>query len=732
MLVSFKKRLYPYQGENDVDTYTIALYDELDEKHKKKDVVTVVGYGLPQTKGLTYEFEGEWVIHKQYGRQLKLTSFKEVVPPTKTGIISYLSSGQITGIGPGLAEKIYNQFGDQTLLMLDSNPERLKEVKGVGEKKLMKIVDSYTKNRAARDVITFLSQYGISPRRALSLFKIYKENALDVIRQDPYRLCENAGIGFKTADQIAMNLGISMDDPKRVREALLYILQEAEQKGNMCMMGSQMLDETLKLLNTDLISRDQLRSITADLVRWGVIRLYGKCAYRAFTAIEEDKLSQCVAKLIRRQKPQISEEKLDRLIDDEEAINGFKLALEQRQAVKTALSSSLSIITGGPGTGKTTIQKFLLNIYRKCNKEALIECAAPTGKAARRMSQTTGFDASTIHKLLNLCVSEGVYSEPRKLESRFLLLDEFSMCDNFLALQLLSSVHPECQICLIGDADQLPSVGAGSVLRDLIECKLIPVVTLDKVYRQSAGSRIALNARLIRHGNCTLDFGSDFQFYDCYSMEEVQKRLVDLYLEEASKYGTDEVVILSPMRKRTITGINDLNPIIRDRINPKSDRKEEVTYGQKVFREGDKVMMTKNADFINNGDLGYITAIYHVDDDIEIVVTFEDGRSKVYKREELSDLELGYACTVHKSQGSEYRSCIIAVQMAHQIMLNRPLIYTAVTRAKQNIKLVGERRALGMSVKKEDTSMRLTNLSAKICECIRENQNEIRGLQSGT
>lgn len=282
----------------------------------------------------------------------------------------------------------------------------------------------------------------------------------------------------------------------------------------------------------------------------------------------------------------------------------------------------------------------------------MIECAAPTGKAARRMEQTTGFEASTIHKLLNLCASDGVYSEPRKLESSFLLIDEFSMCDNFLALQLLSSVHPECQIVLIGDAEQLPSVGPGSVLRDLISCGLIPVVTLDKVYRQSAGSRIALNARLIRYGNCTLDYGSDFQFFDCYSMNEVQNRLVDLYLQEVEKYGTDEVVILSPMRKRTITGTNDLNPIIRDRVNPRSDVKKEISYGQKIFREGDKVMMTKNAELINNGDLGYITAIYQSSDEIEIAVTFEDGRSKVYKREELSDLELGYACTVHKSQGT--------------------------------------------------------------------------------
>ena len=732
MLVKFKKRLYPQESHVAPDTYTISLYEEVNEQGKKKEVRTVVGYGLPEGKGLTYEIQGEWVTHKQYGKQLKLISYQEVITPNRDGIISYLKSGQIKGIGPELAERIYSQFGADTLNVLDQNPEKLKDIKGVGEKKLEKIIESYTKNRAARDLIAFLSQYGISPRRALSLFKIYKANALDVIRQDPYRLCENAGIGFKTADQIAMNLGISLDDPKRLREALLYILQEAEQRGNMCMMGADMLDETLKLINTELVDRELLRKVTADLIRWGVIRLYGQCVYRAYSAMEEDKLAGCIARLIRRQKPQISEDRLERLIAEEEVNQGFKLALEQRQAVRTALSSSFSIITGGPGTGKTTIQKFLLNIYRRCNPDDLIECAAPTGKAARRMTQTTGFEASTIHRLLNLCVAEGVSSDPRKLESRFLLIDEFSMCDNFLALQLLSSVHPECQIVLIGDADQLPSVGAGCVLRDMIDCKLIPVVRLDKVYRQAAGSRIAINARMMRHGHVTLDYGTDFEFYDCYSLEEAKNRLIDLYLQEVAKYGTNEVVILSPMRKRTITGINELNPLIRDRVNPKSEQRQEVTYGKKLFREGDKVMMTKNADFINNGDLGYITAISQSGEESEISVTFEDGRSKVYKREELADLELGYACTVHKSQGSEYKSCIIAVQMAHHIMLSRPLIYTAVTRAKQNVKIVGERRALAIAIKKEDTAVRLTNLSAKICECMRENPNEIRGLRSGT
>ena len=652
MLVKFKKRVYPQGNMIEPDTYTIALYEEVDEQGRKKDILTIVGYGLPEAKEMTFEVDGHWVIHPQYGRQLKLSSYHEVITPNRDGIISYLKSGQITGIGPELAKRIYSQFGPKTLKVLDQNPEKLKEIKGVGEKKLEKIIESYTKNRAARDLIAFLSQYGVSPRRALSLFKIYKANALDVIRQNPYKLCENAGIGFKTADQIAMNIGIGKDDPARMKEAMLYILQMAEQKGNMCMLESQMHDETLELLNTDLVDLEKLRSVTSDLMRWGIIKLYGKCAYRAFTAMEEDKLAKCIARLIRRQKPQISPELIDRLIEEEELQQGFKLALEQREAVRTALSSRFSIITGGPGTGKTTIQKFLLNIYRRCNKDSLIECAAPTGKAARRMEQTTGFEASTIHKLLNLCASDGVYSEPRKLESSFLLIDEFSMCDNFLALQLLSSVHPECQIVLIGDAEQLPSVGPGSVLRDLISCGLIPVVTLDKVYRQSAGSRIALNARLIRYGNCTLDYGSDFQFFDCYSMNEVQNRLVDLYLQEVEKYGTDEVVILSPMRKRTITGTNDLNPIIRDRVNPRSDVKKEISYGQKIFREGDKVMMTKNAELINNGDLGYITAIYQSSDEIEIAVTFEDGRSKVYKREELSDLELGYACTVHKSQGT--------------------------------------------------------------------------------
>lgn len=395
------------------------------------------------------------------------------------------------------------------------------------------------------------------------------------------------------------------------------------------------------------------------------------------------------------------------------------MASEQRHAVTTALTSQLSVITGGPGTGKTLIQRFLLDIYRRKNRGAKIICCAPTGRAARRMEQATGFPATTIHKALGLLAGEdGDYCEPEMLDADLIVVDEVSMMDIYLANHLFRSVPHGSQLVLIGDADQLPSVGPGAVLSEIIACGAVPVVRLDRIFRQSYGSRIAANAKLIRHGNLSLEYGEDFHFYDSCDMSTSAQQIETLYLQETAKYGVDNVALLTPYRQKTETGVNALNERLREKLNPQDGKKPEVVYRKRIYRLGDKVMQIKNCEDISNGDIGYITSVTRDDTDSVLTVDFGDGRIAEYDGSDLEMLDLAYASTIHKSQGSEYKSVIINLQCAHAVMLVRPLVYTAITRAKERVLIVGERRALCIAIKRTDTEQRGTMLSARIKELI--------------
>ena len=354
-------------------------------------------------------------------------------------------------------------------------------------------------------------------------------------------------------------------------------------------------------------------------------------------------------------------------------------------------------------------------IYSRNHPSKEIVCCAPTGRAARRMEQSTGFPASTVHKALGLIAGEdGEYGTPETLDADLILVDEVSMLDIYLAGDLFDSVKPGSQLILIGDADQLPSVGPGAVLSEMIASGTIPVVKLDKIFRQTAGSRIATNAKLIRHGNMSLEYGSDFQFYDSASIPKSAERIVELYLQETAKYGVDNVALLSPYRQKTETGVNALNELLREKINPPAPDKAEVVHGTRRFRCGDKVMQIKNCDEISNGDIGYITKICKAGDETTVTIDFGNGRTAEYDTSQLDMLDLGYASTIHKSQGSEYRSVIINLQCAHYVMLTRPLVYTAITRGKENVIIVGERRALCMAIKKTDTEKRGTCLAKRL------------------
>ena len=715
MLCEFTRLIYPH--EPSPGSYMVAQYRPCEKiKTQSGDIlsqITAVGYCLPTAEKLRFDMQGQWVKNAKYGYQFKMESYNEVLVPTKEGVIAYLSSGQIKGIGKKTAERIYDAFGLKTLEMLDKDPRRLLQIKGISEAKLKKIVESYTMNRGARDVIAFLAPHGIMPRQAMKFYVEYGNETMNVVKNHPYRLCEMAGVGFLTADKIAASMGFDRLSPERVDEGLLYTLTDAEGSGHLCMEKHDFIRAALRLLDTPDLSFDMAANRAARLVDSGQLVSYGRYVYRTRTAHAENMLAKRIKQFLRLTASACTN--LEMELDRAEEKLKLRFAPEQRQAVKMALSSKLSVITGGPGTGKTMIQRAILNIYRRQNPNGNICCCAPTGRAARRMEQSTGCPASTIHKALNLRADEdGNYAEPEILDADLILVDEVSMLDVYLAGYLMNAVNLGAQLVLIGDSDQLPSVGPGAVLSEIIASGKVPVTKLNKVFRQEAGSRIAVNAKAIREGSHNLEHGEDFQFVDSPDTETSADKIVDLYMAEAAKYGPDNVALLTPYRKKTETGANALNLRLRDMVNPPAPGKFEVTHGKRTFRVGDKVMQTKNLDDISNGDMGYITDIFKSEDGTTVKIDFGDGREVEYDSSQLSMLDWGYASTVHKSQGSEYQSVIINLQRAHYIMLTRPLVYTAITRGKNKVIIVGEKRALHTAINRTDTEKRGTCLAQRI------------------
>lgn len=718
MICKFIKLIFPKNPVVDNASYMIALYRPcekiVDGAGHSISEIKAVGYCLPTTENLRYDLHGRWNRNAKHGVQFEVEGFDEVIAHSKEGIVAYLSSGQIKGIGPKTAEKIYELFGLKTLEVLDREPEKLLAVPGISKTKLIKIYDSYLASRGARDIIAFLAPHGVTPNRAVKLYKQYGKETMDIVRNHPYRLCELVGIGFKTADRIAISMGIDPRAAERVDEGLIFTLTDAEQKGHLCMEKHSFITESLKLLDTDGLTEEMLAIRASRLVESGRLVSYEGQVYREATARTEQNLAWSIWRMLAAPSPKLVSD-IAAEIQAEEIRQGLQLADEQRRAVMTALTSKLCVITGGPGTGKTLIQRFLLDIYRRRNCSGQIMCCAPTGRAARRMEQSTGFPAMTLHKALGLLAGEdAAYSEPQMLDADLVVVDEVSMMDIYLANHLFQAVPRGSQLVLVGDADQLPSVGPGAVLSEIIACGAVPVVRLDRIFRQSHGSRIAANAKYIRHGNLSLEYGDDFQFFDSSDMEDSAQLIERLYMQEISKYGLDNVALLSPYRQKTETGVNALNDRLQSIVNPPDGKKPEVLYRNRIYRMGDKVMQTKNCGEISNGDIGYITSITSEDSDSTLTVDFGDGRVAEYDKSDLELLDLAYASTIHKSQGSEYKSVIINLQCAHAVMLVRPLIYTAITRAKERVIIVGERRALCIAIKRTDTERRGTKLAARI------------------
>ena len=726
MKCSFSRLLYPKSLEEARDgSYMIALFRPnekvLDAQGNRLNSIKVVGHFLPTVAGVKVDMAGHWKKDARYGLQFEMESYEEIVGSDKRSIVAYLSSGMIPGVGSVLAERIYNTFGAQTLEVLDQDPSRVSEVLGISKKKCEQFCKAYMETRSARKLINLLTPFNISAPQAVKLRQELGTDAQRLLMEFPYMVFERDLIDFEIADQLAQASGIPQNAPERLAAGLIYALKQAEHEGHLCMHKETFVRRAVNLLRAPQVTWKAVAQRAFEMIKEGRLSLFYDYVYRPIMAKAEEDVATWICDMLHRDSlPYMGD--LDDEIDGQQTEMGFTFAEEQRHAIRTALTSPICIISGGPGTGKTSIQRAILNIYKKAFPDSDVVCCAPTGRAARRMEQSTGYPASTIHKVLNLTAGEvHELKDIDLLEADLVLVDEVSMMDMLTTWYLFNALPPSCRLILVGDADQLPSVGPGAVLNELLACGKLPAVILDKVFRQSEGSLVAENAQRIRHGVSDLEFGDDFQFWPSAEETQSAQYLMWFYKREVDRYGVDNVALLTPFRKKSKTGVYSLNAALHDTINPASQEKDEIETGQRILRVGDKVMQMKNRDFASNGDIGYICTSKRDSDGILVEVDFGDDRVVAYEDvESLRQLELAYAATIHKSQGSEYDAVLINIQNMHGKMLNRALIYTAETRAKKQVIIVGDWEAVVRAIQTADTKRRNTMLAVRINDLTKE------------
>ena len=726
MKCSFSRLLYPKSLEEARDgSYMIALFRPnekvLDAQGNRLNSIKVVGHFLPTVAGVKVDMAGHWKKDARYGLQFEMESYEEIVGSDKRSIVAYLSSGMIPGIGSVLAERIYNTFSAQTLEVLDQDPSRVSEVLGISKKKCEQFCKAYMETRSARKLINLLAPFNISAPQAIKLRQQLGTDAQRLLMEFPYMVFERDLIDFEIADQLAQASGIPQNAPERLAAGLIYALKQAEHEGHLCMHKESFVRRAVNLLRAPQVTWKAVAQRAFEMIKEGRLSLFYDYVYRPIMAKAEEDVATWICDMLHRDSlPYMGD--LDDEIDGQQTEMGFTFAEEQRHAIRTALTSPICIISGGPGTGKTSIQRAILNIYKKAFPDSDVVCCAPTGRAARRMEQSTGYPASTIHKVLNLTAGEvHELKDIDLLEADLVLVDEVSMMDMLTTWYLFNALPPSCRLILVGDADQLPSVGPGAVLNELLACGKLPAVILDKVFRQSEGSLVAENAQRIRHGVSDLEFGDDFQFWPSAEETQSAQYLMWFYKREVDRYGVDNVALLTPFRKKSKTGVYSLNAALHDTINPASPEKDEIETGQRILRVGDKVMQMKNRDFASNGDVGYICTSKRDSDGILVEVDFGDDRVVAYEdAESLRQVELAYAATIHKSQGSEYDAVLINIQNMHGKMLNRALIYTAETRAKKQVIIVGDWEAVVRAIQTADTKRRNTMLAVRINDLTKE------------
>ena len=684
---------------------------------------------------------GEWVNNARFGKQFKVTSYEVEQPNTPAKIKQFIGSGLIKGVGPATADRIVAMFGKDTLKVLDVEPHKLQRVRGISREKAGNIGQQYAQVKAMQDAVMFLSKFDISQNMAVKIYKKFGENTIERVQHNPYSLIEAiTGIGFLTADKMAKDLGIAYDGPFRVRAGLIYVLrQESEQDGHTYLPRQELLMETCKLLRLKLESlepvfEEVISEMCLDRVLT-MVRKDGDVGYMLTKFYTDERAIAGKLCSLAVDAEMVGEDaKFEELLEHYERMNKITLHPMQREAVKTATRQGVCVITGGPGTGKTTIVKAILYINQAEGR--VTKLLSPTGRAAKRLQDSTGQEASTIHRAIALDFTGGDRSfqmgDDGALEADVVIVDEVSMCDVVLTAHLLRRLLPRTRLVLVGDMDQLPSVGAGAVLGDIIRSRVIPVVRLTEIYRQEDSSAIVVNAHAINKGVMPdlTNRSSDFFYKETDSVMAMREAVVSMATTRIPKYlgiGSDKIQVLCPLKMGEV-GMNNLNIVLQDALNPPAPEREEFEHSGIIYRVGDRVMQTVNnykqewtrqnpynmGEGVFNGDIGIVTEVNR--QNCEVTVELEDGRVTIYTKGELSNLVLAYAITVHKSQGSEFDVVIIPVTSGAYMILTRNLLYTAVTRAKRMVVLVGDAVNIEKMVTNTYTKKRHTMLADFLVE----------------
>ena len=723
MLADLQGQIERITYTNEDNGFTIAKV----KVYGRRELVTVVGNLMAPMAGEIIKMQGEWANHPRYGEQFKIVQYKTQVPASVYGIEKYLGSGLIRGIGPIMAKRIVKKFGKKTLDVIEADIEKLAAVDGVGKKRIEMVKTAWEEQKEIREVMLFLQTHGVSSGYATKIFKHYHNESIEVVKENPYRLATDIfGIGFVTADRIAEKLGFAKNSELRAEAGILYVLNQLADEGHVFYPYEPLVKKCQEILQVDrevivkafgtiaLEDRIVIEDLNERILEF---RENNKAVYLAKFHFSENSIAT-------RLKTLINAPKSIRKIDSDRAIKWIQqqlditLALLQVEAVKCAAEDKVLVITGGPGTGKTTIINAIIKIFAKLGVDIML--AAPTGRAAKRMSEATGHEAKTIHRMLEYSIQKGGFqkNDEHPLKCNLLIIDEASMIDTILMHHLLKAIPPDATFILVGDVNQLPSVGAGNVLQDIIGSGAVKVVGLNEIFRQAQESSIIVNAHKINSGTVPslkpsgkkLD---DFYFIEQEDPEEVLKIILDLAKERIPKRfrfdPLDDIQVLTPMHRGTV-GAGNLNVELQKALNPGED---VVTRGGRNFRLNDKVMQIRNNydKEVFNGDIGRISWI---DTETQEVTISLDGREVAYEYSDLDEVVLAYAISVHKSQGSEYPAVIIPVLTQHYVLLQRNLIYTAVTRGRKLVVMVGTRKALAIGVKNDKTQKRYTYLRYRL------------------
>ncbi|WP_291648640.1 ATP-dependent RecD-like DNA helicase [Clostridium sp.] len=705
-----------------------------------KDCINAVGIVPFLKEGQHVKLKGQWVLHKQFGRQFNIDEYEEVLPDSIDGIKKYLSTGIIHGIGPITAKKIVDRFKEETLDILENHIERLQEIEGIGEKKFRIIYESYIEQKDLKDIIIYFQGHGMTTNQCIKIYKKFGVDAKAIVSENPYILSDEiSGIGFITADRIAKSLGIESTSPFRIQSGIRYILNQFSASGNTYMPKNNLIDEVSKILAVpaQMVEENLYNLALETKIKIEKINNIEAVFSLPYYYCELGVTNKIITLSIENFRTINTDVEFE--IEAFERKNKIKFANSQREAIVGAFDNGIEIITGGPGTGKTTIIKSIIEIYENNGMKVLL--GAPTGRAAKRMTESTGREAKTIHRLLEMGVSEDENSyygkgESEPLEADVIIIDEASMIDIMLMHSLLKAIKLGTRLIIVGDVDQLPSVGAGNVLKDLIESNFIKVVRLKDIFRQGEESLIVTNAHKINNGEMPYinRRDGDFFFENKDNVDLILSTIIDLinrrlpnFKKAWDKYR--DIQILTPTRKG-ILGVQNLNNKLQEVLNPKSPSKKEKELKEVIFREGDKVMQTKNNYSLKwirvngsgenegvgvfNGDMGFIQSINEEEKTITII--FDDERKVIYDYIYLDELELAYAITIHKSQGSEFKVIITPAFMGSPLLMNKNLLYTAITRAKELVVVVGIPKALKHMVSNTRSMERYSSLRDRIID----------------